>query len=200
MAPKILAKFFTETALEIDRFVLRSTVSADAASEEEPSPHLQVRLSIDIEANSPPLTHMMKNGGSAEEQLHSIDSQVSSRFTVAYETSFGRFPSNLSVAERLAQYFRYEPSVSHPFQRSPEVSALLRELFAELYPREVSARRVVSNLGGLSASSINFSGSAIDIWFSVLSEAEKHGEIDRLVAIARREFPTRREWRLLGIE
>ncbi len=65
--------------------------------------------------------------------------------------------------------------------------ARLRQLFADLYPDEESARRVVAD-AGLDGNRIAFSSHATNNWHAILSEAEKRDQIDALLDAAAKEY------------
>lgn len=66
-----------------------------------------------------------------------------------------------------------------------------------LYPDVASVRRIVSD-AGVRTSNINLSGAPRDIWHNALVEANAHGRIDAIVAIALREYPNNPALRALG--
>lgn len=64
----------------------------------------------------------------------------------------------------------------------------IRMALVDLYPSASDAARIASDVG-LRTSNIHMSGPAQDVWSNVLLEANKHGHIDAIVALARREYP-----------
>lgn len=68
---------------------------------------------------------------------------------------------------------------------------VLRETLAELYPDEVSARRVVDQ-ASLRASNIHFDGRATVMWASVIAYAQRNEQLLPLVEAALRDFPDHR--------
>jgi len=65
--------------------------------------------------------------------------------------------------------------------------ANLRDVLAELYPDEISARLVVAG-SGVDARRIEFSSHAIDNWQAILTEAEKVGRVAAVIDIAIHEY------------
>ena len=70
---------------------------------------------------------------------------------------------------------------------SPTIFAKLRNILAQLYPDERSARRIVAD-AGLKEMSIEFSSRAIDNWHAILTEANKSGKTEGLIAIISGEY------------
>ena len=68
-----------------------------------------------------------------------------------------------------------------------EAFAALRNVLAELYSDEVSARRVASD-AGLDIRRIAFSTRADNNWTAILTEAEKRGAVTTIVSIAQEEY------------
>lgn len=83
---------------------------------------------------------------------------------------------------------------SVPPATGPSVTALrqLRTVLANLYPDKRSATRVAED-AGLSVTLINWDGSAVDIWQTILKEAQKQGCLDALLAVATEEYGGNRE-------
>lgn len=65
----------------------------------------------------------------------------------------------------------------------------LREELAKLYPHEADARRVASD-AGLALARIDFSGNAQVRWQSILDEARKTDELQPLMWVVSKEYPT----------
>lgn len=63
----------------------------------------------------------------------------------------------------------------------------LRALLVALYPDESSIRRVLHDVG-IDPSRIKFNATTLDIWHSVLTEAEKSGKIADLLPVVKREY------------
>lgn len=63
----------------------------------------------------------------------------------------------------------------------------LRDILVELYPDEASARRIVDD-AGLDSALISFSTHAKNNWHMILTEADKHGKVEDLLAIALGEY------------
>ena len=61
-----------------------------------------------------------------------------------------------------------------------EALRALRNAFVTLYNNPTSIRRVVDD-AGIDTGLVNFQGAALEIWYSVLSEAENQGKVDALV-------------------
>lgn len=60
----------------------------------------------------------------------------------------------------------------------------LREVLTNLYSDPISARRLVDDIG-LPASDMSFGGTAQNMWYSILNEAQKHsGGIEKLITAA----------------
>lgn len=72
------------------------------------------------------------------------------------------------------------------FKRSAVVN--LRTIFSELYTDAESARRVAHD-AGLNINRINFIGSNVNIWQSIIEEAQRGYRIDALLTIALSEYP-----------
>ena len=68
----------------------------------------------------------------------------------------------------------------------------LRTVLASLYPDREDAERVVGD-AGLDSAYIAFSEKAINNWENILAEAEKHGMVDAIARVARREYPRNEE-------
>ncbi|MCP4546096.1 MAG: hypothetical protein GY835_06495 [bacterium] len=66
----------------------------------------------------------------------------------------------------------------------------LPEILAKLYETTESSRRVVSD-ADLPSAGIAFQDSAAENWHNILVEAHKHGRVDRLVKIAKRNYSPR---------
>jgi V8-like Glu-specific endopeptidase len=64
----------------------------------------------------------------------------------------------------------------------------LRQILAELYPTDRDQRRIVHDTG-LNASRIAFDASADNSWHAILTEANKHGKVDGLLAVAMADYP-----------
>lgn len=64
----------------------------------------------------------------------------------------------------------------------------LNEVLADLYYTQASIIRVVQ-ISDLRPSDMNLSGSAMQIWNSVIDEAEKRGKLDRLIESAHSDYP-----------
>jgi hypothetical protein len=64
----------------------------------------------------------------------------------------------------------------------------LRDLLAELYSDDVSARPVVTDVG-LKPTLIRFSGSAVGMWQAILEEAAKQDRVLEIIARARKDYP-----------
>ncbi len=62
---------------------------------------------------------------------------------------------------------------------NPTIFADLRNVFADLFPKEPSIRRIVDD-AGLDGRKVDFGSSAINIWHSVLAEAEKVDQVEAL--------------------
>ena len=73
-----------------------------------------------------------------------------------------------------------------------EARANLRDILAELYPGEGSARVVVSD-AGLNEQRIAFSGTAVNTWHSILREAENSGKIEKLFNVVLGEYSGNQE-------
>jgi hypothetical protein len=70
---------------------------------------------------------------------------------------------------------------------SAELSALGKKL-AALYPRELDQRRVARD-AGLDEGAIAFDAVAYTSWSNIVGEAERAGAVEKLIAVAREEFP-----------
>ena len=66
---------------------------------------------------------------------------------------------------------------------------LLRDAFAELYPDELDIRRLVVE-AELNLLQITFNTTAVNMWHSVMTEAEKVRRIDALIWVVKRYYPT----------
>ena len=64
----------------------------------------------------------------------------------------------------------------------------LRDVLADLYPEEASARRVASD-ASLDADYIDMRGSAVSFWHEIIRHAVRKDRISLLVAVALREYP-----------
>lgn len=63
------------------------------------------------------------------------------------------------------------------------------KILADLYPKEIDARRVASQ-ANLNVQQIPLNDSAANMWFSILEEARKSEQIPNVLHIARDEYPT----------
>ncbi len=63
----------------------------------------------------------------------------------------------------------------------------LRDVLAALYADEASARRVAGQ-AGLSLTRIAFTPPALNIWHAILTEANRAGRMDALIAVAQGEY------------
>lgn len=70
---------------------------------------------------------------------------------------------------------------------NPTLLQTLRSLLASLYPDEPSARRLVAD-AGLDARYITFSGTAINTWHTILSEAVKTDRLQLLLDRVQDEY------------
>ena len=61
-----------------------------------------------------------------------------------------------------------------------EALRALRNAFVTLYNNPTSIRRVVDD-AGIDTGLVNFQGAALEIWYSVLTEAENQEKVDALV-------------------
>ncbi len=66
---------------------------------------------------------------------------------------------------------------------------LLRDAFAELYQDELDVRRLVAE-AELNLLQITFNATAVNMWHSVMTEAEKVSGIDALIWVVKRYYPT----------
>lgn len=64
----------------------------------------------------------------------------------------------------------------------------LRDALATLYPRDADARRVARD-AGLTEALIPFDPTAVNTWSAILTEAQKHDQIENVLAIALKEYP-----------
>lgn len=64
----------------------------------------------------------------------------------------------------------------------------LRDLLAELYPDDASARRVAAE-AHLEGARIHFAARAVDRWHAILTEAVHVGRVDDLIKVVQREYP-----------
>ena len=64
----------------------------------------------------------------------------------------------------------------------------LRNILATLYSNEADIRRI-GNDSGIDLRHINFNTSAINIWNAVLTEAEKHQQVEELLKAVEGEYP-----------
>lgn len=71
-----------------------------------------------------------------------------------------------------------------------EAMGLLRSAFAYLYSDPESIKIIASD-AGMDSTKIKLQGSADQIWFNVLEEAERRSKIDVLVQLARKEYPNK---------
>nr|MBA3534604.1 hypothetical protein [Ardenticatenales bacterium] len=72
-----------------------------------------------------------------------------------------------------------------------DAQSRLRKILATLYPDEASARRVVAD-AGLDPAYIEFRQSLINIWYSILTQAQHHDKVQAIIDVARLEFPENR--------
>lgn len=69
-----------------------------------------------------------------------------------------------------------------------ETRKKLREALCAAATDQGTIRSMTSDVG-VPPSSVNFAGSAESVWFSVISEAEKHAALDKLLALLRQQYP-----------
>jgi hypothetical protein len=69
----------------------------------------------------------------------------------------------------------------------------LRDVLAELYADEGSARRIAAQ-AGLSLGRISFSPLAVNNWHAILTEAARSNRLDPLIAVVQREYGANREF------
>jgi tetratricopeptide (TPR) repeat protein len=69
----------------------------------------------------------------------------------------------------------------------------LRDALARLYPLSASWHRIAED-AGLTVAHIEFGGSAKDVWYAIVKEAERAGRLDALVRLAREEYPLDPLW------
>ncbi len=70
----------------------------------------------------------------------------------------------------------------------------LKKVLAKLYPEVDDAQRVVAD-AELDATHITFKEKAINNWFNILQEADKHDKVQAIIEIARDEYPENEELR-----
>jgi hypothetical protein len=63
----------------------------------------------------------------------------------------------------------------------------LRDAMAELYPDVADARRMATT-AILPPNRINLQGKAVNVWHSILEQAEKQGCVEAVIAAAMREY------------
>ena len=80
-----------------------------------------------------------------------------------------------------------EPAVAATAPEQPNLITFLRSILAHLYANEADARRIVAD-AGLATDRITFSGHATNTWHAILTEAEKSGRIDAVLAVALKEY------------
>jgi hypothetical protein len=68
----------------------------------------------------------------------------------------------------------------------------LRDVLAQLYPDESSARRMAAQ-AHLDSARIHFSARAIDSWHAIMTEASHAGMVERVIDAAQREYGTNAE-------
>lgn len=73
------------------------------------------------------------------------------------------------------------------------VFANLRDALASLYPDELSIRRIVAD-AGINGALIVLNSTAQNNWYSVLTEAEKANQVDRLLDVVKKEYETNQEF------
>ena len=66
--------------------------------------------------------------------------------------------------------------------------ANLRKMLADLYPEVDDSQRVVAD-AGLDSTYITFKNKAINNWFNILQEAEKHNKVQAIIKVARGNYP-----------
>lgn len=76
--------------------------------------------------------------------------------------------------------------------RQPLVN--LQKILAELYEDERSIRRIVSD-AGITSSTMSIDAHALNSWHSVLTEAEKHHQVETLLKAVEIEFGDNRAFR-----
>jgi len=64
----------------------------------------------------------------------------------------------------------------------------LNKRLAELYPDSASARRLL-DYAGMYTGNIDFGGSPVNMWFSILDQVEKHKKLHDLLKEAHDEYP-----------
>lgn len=83
------------------------------------------------------------------------------------------------------------PTVKAPAPTAPTESApskVLRAALTTLYSNTRTIQRLASD-AGIAVSRVNFDGAAQDVWFELLTEAERAGSVPALVNVALEEYP-----------
>ncbi len=75
----------------------------------------------------------------------------------------------------------------------------LVDVLVDLYPTEEGSRRVVAE-AGLHHGPIPFQDAAIDNWFAILEEADRHDAVAAVVAVAQEEYPESAEQLATALE
>lgn len=73
------------------------------------------------------------------------------------------------------------------------VFAKLRDVLAYLYPDELNIRRIVAD-AGINGARMTLNSTALNNWYSVLTEAEKTNQVDILLDIVKKEYGTNQEF------
>lgn len=76
---------------------------------------------------------------------------------------------------------------------NPQALAALRDSLAKLYPDACSIRRIVDD-SGIDSSKMTIDSHPEDSWHSVLSEAEKHYQVEALLQTVEHEYGNNREF------
>lgn len=69
-----------------------------------------------------------------------------------------------------------------------EAHITLRAVLTKLFSNKSDAMRVAGD-AGLNTALIDFSDSVLNVWENILTQAEKEGKVDALIAVAKNEYP-----------
>lgn len=70
-----------------------------------------------------------------------------------------------------------------------QATTALRDALAALYPTRADAERIVTD-ADLKLTAIAFNDKAMNTWHSILSEADKHGKVVQIIALALAAYAT----------
>lgn len=118
------------------------------------------------------------------------DTELSADDLVKFLTEIGGWQALLADIERVTAAIITEDEA----QEEKEVAAWrpLRDVLAQFYPDEASARRMAAQ-ADLDSTRIHFSARAVDTWHAILTEAAHAGHLEHVIEAVQEEYGTNPE-------